>query len=111
MGLFDGCTNMYGPLDAVVKRRVLRFINDPSDETWTDISGTIVNASFGLGMTIWQAVIALDPTFPREGPSTTFDRQGREVAKASWSRIPDPLLVARAIKFAANCKPAKKRAR
>jgi hypothetical protein len=43
--------------------------------------------------TVWQAVIAVEPTFPRSGKS------GR-TARERWAKYPDAMTVARAIKHA-----------
>jgi hypothetical protein len=49
-------------------------------------------------MTLWQAVIEVDPTFPKRGRSTDNDNK---VIK-EWTRIPDRKLLERAIRFATH---------
>jgi hypothetical protein len=96
MGLFDKTTDMLGhPLAPETRKRILRFMETPSDETWDDIHGIILNGTIGLGRTLWQAVRLLDPTFPNS-------------KRDKWERIPDPMTVARAIRRAANEKPIKR---
>lgn len=90
MGLFDGTTNMFGPLDQEIRQRILRFLNNPSEKNWDDIFSIIINdrAKLSGTRTIWQAVLAIDPTFPRT-------KSGKH-----WERVPDAMTVARAIRAA-----------
>jgi hypothetical protein len=46
-----------------------------------------------MGTTIWEAVLELDPTFPRQGRTTDMD--GRIIK--DWERIPSQLQVMQAI--------------
>ena len=42
------------------------------------------------GMTLWQAIIAVDPDFPATGPSSRRNPQsGRSVRISGWSKSPD----------------------
>ncbi len=91
MALLDKANNMFGALDPGIKARIANFIESPTEENWNDIHGIIVRAPFG---SVWRAVIALDPTFPRTGPIT--NSTGHRIT--GWKRIPDAMLVARAIR-------------
>lgn len=90
--VLDDCTNMLGELSPSIKKRVKRFVNNPTPANWDDISGVIIDGQFLT--TIWQAVIKIDPTFPRHGRTT--DAQGNVIRE--WERIPTPLQVLQAIK-------------
>ena len=71
------------------------FLKNPSTKTWDDIKGIIIVPQ-GLVNTIWQAVIEIDPAFPRSGRS--YDTEGKIITE--WSRIPEPFQVLQAIKYA-----------
>lgn len=81
-----GLSNMHGPMSDATRKRLDRYIAAPSQAGWNDIHGIILNA--GTWRTVWQAVTRVDPSFPKIGP---YEGQ-------AWARIPDALLVARAIR-------------
>jgi hypothetical protein len=99
MRLLKNATNMFGaPVDPGLQECVAAFMAAPSFETWDSIYSIILTAEKRCGCrrgctTIWQAVIAVDPSFPRSG------RSGRTPSER-WSRHPDAMTVARAIKHA-----------
>lgn len=74
-GLFKGLHTMSGPLPDDAKKRILSFLNSPSNETWDAIHGLMVKG----GTTMWQAWVAADPQAPRSNP-----------LDGEWSTIPDP---------------------
>jgi hypothetical protein len=73
-GIFKGLHSMMGPLHDDSKKRILSFLNEPSEPNWNDVYSLCVKG----GTTLWQAWLQADPTAPR---SRTSD--GR------WPRIPD----------------------
>lgn len=84
----DHATNFVGsPLSERSRTLIGRFLLDPSESNWDAIYSIVVARSMRRG-TIWQAVLAIDPTFPTSKPDP------------HWTRIPDAMLVARAIKEA-----------
>lgn len=92
----DLARNMLGPLKPRERTRVRAVLYQPTEETWDDAHGIIVG---GDGwMTLWQAVIAVDPTFPRVGPST--DVRGRVVER--WKRVPSQELLLAALRYATH---------
>lgn len=95
MKFLNNATNILGKLSPQVQARIQAYLENPTTDGWQDISGIIVNHASIRHGTIWQAIRAVDPTFPNEGRTTG---QG-EVTK-EWTRIPDAMLVARAIKQA-----------
>lgn len=104
MALLDNATNMFGPLSPDAKARIMAFIDAPSLKGWNDIYSCLIS---GEGMvTIWQAVIAVDPTFQRIGKPVKDPARAK--ASQVWDRYPDPLTVARAIRHATS--PSKKTA-
>lgn len=100
--LLRGAQNDFGPLKEEVRKRLFRYFDDPSAKNWSDIHGIIINARGGPRSgprTVWQAVIAVDPSFRDIGlplPS------GTDVVphEQRWKKWPDALLAARAIKAA-----------
>lgn len=94
--LLDNATNLLGPLGPDVKARLQAFFDKPCEETWDDIHGILVRPM----RTVWQAVIAEDPTFPKTGPVEFAARDSEGRHQSAWERIPDAMLVARAIKKA-----------
>ena len=88
----DRCPNLCGKLQADCRQRLINVIGNPTHKTWDDAHGIIIPGQ----MTLWQAVIAVRPGFPRQGP--VEDTNGRRVS--SWPQIPDQLTLYRAIRFA-----------
>ena len=84
--LLDQAASHLGPLSPAARQLILKYIADPTPDRWRVIKKIIVNPrSMRLG-TIWQAVCKVDPTFPNAEP------------EGGWTRVPDGLLVARAIR-------------
>ena len=129
--LLDSATNIHGQLSEDVRARVARYLEAPSAEGWDDINGIVINHAAGLGharpATIWQAVIAVDPSFrnisiPQPASrcpicgvpiykrkcghcgnvlrASQIELVGRRPAVQRWTRWPDALLLARAIRAA-----------
>lgn len=86
-------TNMFGPLDSGTIARLAAVIDNPTQETWEDTHGIILNG-FGM-LTLWQAVIAVDPSFPRTGPAYTADDEPGE-----WQHVPSAEVIRQAINYA-----------
>jgi len=92
----DLARNMFGKLKPQYRTMLRAVLYHPSEETWDDARGIIVGADGW--MTLWQAVIAVDPTFPKVGPAT--DARGRVVER--WRRIPSQELLLAALKYATH---------
>lgn len=94
--LLDQARNMFGPLSEDIRARVQAFLADPTPDAWEGCAHAVIAWRAGcIGTTVWQAVRAVDPTFPNIGRRTV---KGRVVD--DWARVPDALLVARAIRQA-----------
>lgn len=95
--------NYWGPLrlQPDIQRRLRQVMRQPR-KYWDRDHGVILVASEPgtLGLTLWQAILRVDPTFPRVGPSE--DRHGKR--REDWARYPDQMLIARAIKYAAGAR-------
>ncbi len=94
----DLARNAFGPLPEKVRRRIRRYLAGPTEPRWDDVSSIIVNWQSADCHTLWQAVLAVDPTFPRVGRRT--DQHGRILEH--WARIPEPKLVVEALRFATH---------
>jgi hypothetical protein len=90
--------NMFGALSPRLRARIIHFIQNPCFETWDDISSIIINWASAEACTIWQAVICVDPTFPRSGRVT--DQKGKMVRE--WERIPTVETLKKALEFATH---------
>lgn len=90
-------SNFFGALPPAIKARLREVRRDPR-RYWDRDHGIILRAEVGLGLTLWQAVLAVDPTFPRRGRAT--DINGRVLD--DWARYPDTVLIGRALRYAAT---------
>lgn len=86
--------NLWGRLTAPIKTRLRAAVYQPTEETWNNAYSIIVGSDGW--MTLWQAVIAVDPTFPRSGPAT--DARGRQVER--WEKVPSQETLIRALRYA-----------
>jgi hypothetical protein len=84
-------TNLFGPLSPEIIARLDAVVANPTNETWEDAHSIILRAK-GF-RTLWQAVIEVDPTFPRTGPRT--DAEGNQVS--GWAAIPTREVIMAAI--------------
>ena len=91
-------SNMLGQITGEVRLRLKAVVENPTEENWDDTHGIILNKRSMRCGTLWQAVLAVDPTFPQVGPTT--DEKGRRLS--GWRRVPDRALLIRAIKFATH---------
>jgi len=82
--------NLFGDFPLNSAKRIQAYLNEPTVERWDDIHSIIIGGGF---FTVWQAVIEMDPTFPKVGPTT--DITGKIVS--DWQRIPTPFELYRAI--------------
>lgn len=89
--------NMLGQgLSRSVRRRLRAVLANPTDETWDDAHGILLMDK----LTLWQAVIVVDPTFPNHGP--TIFGQGRNTHHLPWRRLPDQRTLLAAIRYATH---------
>ena len=98
---YDGCKNMFGPIGPDIKERLDRFFKNPTEATWDDAHTILIGGDGST--TFWQAVIAVDPTFPRT--ARLRDPLPDEPPFSIWERIPDLFTAHRALKYARGLKP------
>lgn len=102
----DMASNMFGKLSTGVKARLTAAIDNPCEATWDDAYSIILNSDVGLGLTLWQAVLAVDPSFvSAKAPVTRWvkDRSslgGHSEPVSGWSRTPDAETICQAINYA-----------
>ena len=90
--------NFYGPLSGEVRARLMRLLRDPSEANWDDAQGIILTGV--CGMTLWQAVIEVDPSFATvRGP--VYELAGGKSRRVSgWARVPTAEVIRQAIRWA-----------
>jgi hypothetical protein len=82
--------NYFGRLSPEIIKRLQRVIEHPTQDTWDDAYTIILRSDIGLGLTLWQAWIAIDKLAPRSRP-----------LDVPWPRIPDSWTLRRALRWAA----------
>ena len=87
----------FGELTLEQRNRLLAYYEYPSDETWDDVYNLTI-MPYGHINTVWQAVCAIDATFPTRGPCVDAFGQRLE----PWPRIPSPELFRQALIFATH---------
>ncbi len=88
--------NIFGKLDIVLRRRIIHYVMNPTFNGWDDISSIVINSD--RFFTIWQAVLEVDPTFPKYG--RTKDVKGKVVRE--WEKIPSPETIKKALFYATH---------
>jgi len=92
----DLARTMWGELHPKYRTLLRALLYHPTEETWDNAHNIILNPR-GM-LTLWQAVIAIDPSFPKVGPS--HDSRGRIVER--WRRIPSQALLLAALQYATH---------
>lgn len=88
--ILNDCKNLWGRLEGDSLKRLRDVLANPTQETWEEAFTLIISINDGW-VTLWQAVLAVDPTFPQgKGPD------------GLWPRVPDSLTIARAIRESAG---------
>jgi len=93
--LLDGLESLLGPLDLEHRAALTSYLGEPTEAGWDAIHGVVVSAR--PLRTVWQAVLRIDPTFPRVGPASAGGKR-----LEGWTRIPDAITVARALRAVAS---------
>lgn len=105
----DMANNMFGKLDPELRTRLTAAIERPSEETWNDAYSILLNfdgPGVGMGLTLWQAVLAVDPDFGSvKGPTSRWvdddsERGGHSEPLSGWARTPTAETIAQAINYA-----------
>ena len=102
----NAASNMLGPLDGEVRQRLMAAISDPCEATWDDAYSVILTWDTHCSLTLWQAVIAVDPSFATaQAPVTRWvgddsELGGHSEPVSGWSRTPSPETIMQAISYA-----------
>jgi len=99
--MLEAATNLFGTLGPDLRARLLALIAGPSPATWDDAHSIILNGSVGMGRTLWQAMLRVDPACPTSSASYT---PGDTMTPAErWQGYaPDALTVLAAIRWAVS---------
>lgn len=87
-------TNLSGALKPSTVAKIQTYIENPTFDNWDEIKGIIISSKSFI--TIWQAVQAIDPSFPLSG--RVKDETGFIVKE--WAKKPSAELL---IKAVSNC--------
>lgn len=82
-------TNMFGFLPGYLKSALYEYLEFPNQDNWNEIYSYIISST-GKTTTVWQAVIAIDPSFRYSVPLDKGD-------VTIWPKLPTSELVAKAI--------------
>jgi 8-oxo-dGTP pyrophosphatase MutT (NUDIX family) len=93
--LIDPLTNLFGRLQPEYRERLKAVLKRPTERTWDNAYSIIISGS-GKWLTLWQAVLAVDPTFPRTGPAT--DQHGKKLD--GWRKVPSRETLIAALRYA-----------
>ena len=93
----DLARTCFGQLSDKQRTWLRTYYYYPSDEAWDQCCNLTIQP-YGIVNTVWQAVCAVDPTFPTRGPKV--DGYGRRVEL--WKRLPSPELFRTALAFATH---------
>ena len=93
----DMARTCFGELTLEQRNRLLAYYEYPNDETWDDVYNLTI-MPYGHINTVWQAVCAIDATFPTRGPCVDAFGQRLE----PWPRIPEPELFRQALVYATH---------
>jgi hypothetical protein len=97
MKILAKASNYRGPLRDKTKDQITAYARNPNPtkQDWEDIAHVVIRAGSLRAATVWQAVVALDPTFQKSIPSGA----GND-AELRWQKVPSGFTVALAIKTA-----------
>ena len=92
--LYMGKNGLGEPLTPDCRARLIRVAENPTEPNWDSAHGIIL---YGR-LTLWQAIMAMDSTFPNTGP--TSDSMGKRLS--AWKRVPSRDLILAAIRYATH---------
>lgn len=104
----DLARNWHGPLDADARGRLVAVWRDPTERTWEAAHSLILNPDRGgMGLTLWLAVLAVDPAYRQaRAPTWRWDEaRQRSYRTSGWSRVPDQATIRAAVHHAVHPAP------
>ena len=87
----DPLTNVFGKLAPDLRKRLAEVLKNPNQKTWSNAYSIILNGDSVI--TLWRAVLKVDPWFPRTGPSGADDDR-------LWEKIPSRETLIAALRYA-----------
>jgi hypothetical protein len=100
----NAASNMFGVLGGSTRMRLMAVLSDPTPETWDDAYTILLNGD--RLVTLWQAVLAVDPGFASaKAPVTRWvdddsELGGHSEPVSGWSRVPTAEIIQQAIGYA-----------
>ena len=88
--------NMFGKLDPRVRTRIEAVVSNPCEQTWDDAYCVIIGSDGW--MTLWQAVVFVDPSYTGIGKVTDADG----TITKPWAAIPDRRTLIKALEYATH---------
>lgn len=87
----DPLTNVFGKLAPDLRKRLIAVLKNPNQKTWNNAYSIILNPDSWI--TLWQAVIKVDPFFPHSDPTMEGDDR-------LWDKIPTRETLIAALRYA-----------
>lgn len=91
--LLEFLTCLFDTYPEEKKAAIQAYLDKPTPEAWEEIYSLIINGK-GKPATVWQAVLAVDPTYQQR--AETFADAGLK----RWHRIPTPTVLIKALQQA-----------
>jgi hypothetical protein len=79
------------PRDFADRRRVERCVENPTLKNWNAAYGVVLGSLGNVFITLWQAVLLTDPSFPAP------DMVERDKKRIKWTRLPSQDVLVRAV--------------
>lgn len=97
--LLGRCSNMFGPLSADIKQRVVNVFKEQTPETWNDAYSIVLNGDvrYGFGLSLWEAWVRTDSSAPKSA-AASYDKPLAE----QWPSLPTSEALFRAIIYASD---------
>jgi hypothetical protein len=93
-------SNIFGALSGEVRARLVAAVQYPGEATWDGAYSIVLNPDVGLGLTLWQAVLAVDPAFDSARGPVSRLIEGHSVRVSGWSETPSAETITAAINYA-----------
>lgn len=77
--------DFFGNLDIISKRKIVVSILNPCEETWNDVFNLVIKVDDDKVVTIWQAVINIDPRMIKKKNKNSiwgYTPSGKTILKA-----------------------------
>jgi len=97
----DLARSSVGKLEPDIRKSLQKVVDNPTEENWEDALEIIIGAD--RRMTLWEAVVALDPSYADMWPVETWDEKtSRTIRIRGWKKIPTRRLLTAALRYATH---------